>query len=330
VHLQETHELLQSCVEEALDSQFAKLKAVRLNSKIEHDNTIALKEDRPLHIAYEPRSKSGTRSYGALINAELRLRLEEDNPEKLKAFLLDSLQDRVSILKELLVAEDAIWKAKDTMDRQKYAKWFSAEQAIPCILHLVCRVMEKLFWSFLASALDRYQDGDSKTRDAFVEAVTVHMNVAVIGTKKHPAQWTFPLKDNKGGGKTVEPRNMTGAHAKKCIVGLKSLATVVFSPSFDEMSQNPKHTRSQNETWETSWHDIMDTFVPLMEQLHQHEDFSDEQVLSFHCLAARFMHQYCDLFQGEGITNYIHLIGAGHITYYLRKYRNLNKFCQQG
>ena len=190
--------------------------------------------------------------------------------------------------------------------------------------------MEKLFWSFLANSLDRYQDGDSKTRDALVEAVTVHMNEAVIGTKKHPAQWTFPLKDNKGGGKTVEPRNMTGAHAKKCIVGLKSLATVVFSPSFDEMSQNPKHTRSTNETWETSWHDIMDTFVPLMEQLHQHEDFSDEQVLSFHCLAARFMHQYCDLFQGEGITNYIHLIGAGHITYYLHKYRTLNKFCQQG
>jgi hypothetical protein len=68
--------------------------------------------------------------------------------------------------------------------------------------------MEKLFWSFLASSLDRYQDGDNETRDAFVEAVTAHMNEAVIGTKRHLAQWTFPLKDNKGGGKTVEPRNI--------------------------------------------------------------------------------------------------------------------------
>ena len=30
------------------------------------------------------------------------------------------------------------------------------------------------------------------------------------------------------------------------------------------------------------------------------------------------------------ITAYIHLIGAGHLTHYVRKYRHLGKFTQQG
>jgi hypothetical protein len=32
----------------------------------------------------------------------------------------------------------------------------------------------------------------------------------------------------------------------------------------------------------------------------------------------------------DGITNYIHMLGAGHIRYYLRKWRNLNRFSNQG
>jgi len=31
----------------------------------------------------------------------------------------------------------------------------------------------------------------------------------------------------------------------------------------------------------------------------------------------------------EGITNYIHLLGSGHIAYYLTVHRNLYKFSQQ-
>lgn len=42
------------------------------------------------------------------------------------------------------------------------------------------------------------------------------------------------------------------------------------------------------------------------------------------------MSHYADLFAGKGITNYIHIIGAGHLVFYLNKDRNLYKFSQQG
>jgi hypothetical protein len=32
----------------------------------------------------------------------------------------------------------------------------------------------------------------------------------------------------------------------------------------------------------------------------------------------------------EGITNYIHMLGSGHITYYMKAHGNLYKFSQQG
>jgi hypothetical protein len=36
------------------------------------------------------------------------------------------------------------------------------------------------------------------------------------------------------------------------------------------------------------------------------------------------------LWQKEGITNYLHMIGSGHIAEYLYKWKNLYRFSQQG
>jgi hypothetical protein len=32
----------------------------------------------------------------------------------------------------------------------------------------------------------------------------------------------------------------------------------------------------------------------------------------------------------EGITNYIHMLGSSHVSYYMKEHRNLYKFSQQG
>ena len=38
----------------------------------------------------------------------------------------------------------------------------------------------------------------------------------------------------------------------------------------------------------------------------------------------------CELVGVELITNYMHLLGAGHVEYFLTKYRNLCRYNQQG
>jgi hypothetical protein len=42
------------------------------------------------------------------------------------------------------------------------------------------------------------------------------------------------------------------------------------------------------------------------------------------------MTQWVDLFGSQHTTNYIHIIGSGHLTYFAQKYKNLYQFSQQG
>jgi hypothetical protein len=74
----------------------------------------------------------------------------------------------------------------------------------------------------------------------------------------------------------------------------------------------------------------MDTFLPVMALLRKHGDFTDLEIDNLHKLTSSFMGHWVDTMKGDSITNYIHMIGAGHMTYYLVRYRNLYKFSQQG
>jgi hypothetical protein len=68
----------------------------------------------------------------------------------------------------------------------------------------------------------------------------------------------------------------------------------------------------------------------MMSQIRKHGDFTASEIDDLHKLTSTFMRQWIDCYNADGITNYIHMIGAGHLTYYLTKYRNLYKFSQQG
>jgi hypothetical protein len=196
---------------------------------------------------------------------------------------------------------------------------------------LEMRVNEKLFWTLLQAGIDRYQEGqvNSAARKAFVQTVTDCMKQIVLGNLENETeyQWKLPLKD---GGKSVEPRSMTNVHSRKCVQGIKALAYKIFHPSLDEESKYPQSTRENNSALLSKWENLMDTYGPMMKLIRKMEDFSDEDIDELHRLCSTFMGQWVDLMEGQSITNYIHMIGAGHLTYFVSKYRNLYKYSQQG
>lgn len=67
-----------------------------------------------------------------------------------------------------------------------------------------------------------------------------------------------------------------------------------------------------------------------MKSLQRKEDFTEVQVDDLQCLADDFFSNWLDLTGYDGITNYMHMIGAGHLRYYLKKWKNLNRFSNQG
>ena len=51
--------------------------------------------------------------------------------------------------------------------------------------------------------------------------------------------------------------------------------------------------------------------------------WSNAEIVLYQCRADKFFEIWLHLFQKEGITNYIHMIGSGHITDCLYKWENL-------
>jgi hypothetical protein len=78
------------------------------------------------------------------------------------------------------------------------------------------------------------------------------------------------------------------------------------------------------------WKKSMDSWNKLMEMAHQREDFSEEEIDEFGIQCDVFFELWVHLTGLEGMTNYIHMIGSGHVTFYLREWRNLYRYSQQG
>jgi hypothetical protein len=78
------------------------------------------------------------------------------------------------------------------------------------------------------------------------------------------------------------------------------------------------------------WKKFANNLIPMWTLIEQHQDYSENDILQLHKLTAKFMDQWVDLCHGQHMTNYIHVIGAGHLTYFARHYGNLYRFSQQG
>jgi hypothetical protein len=68
-----------------------------------------------------------------------------------------------------------------------------------------------------------------------------------------------------------------------------------------------------------------------MKLMLKHDNLSDEEIDSFQWSMNKFYTRWVPINHGhEGITNYIHFLGAGHIADYLFEWRNLCVHSQQG
>ena len=58
-------------------------------------------------------------------------------------------------------------------------------------------------------------------------------------------------------------------------------------------------------------------------------DFTDNDIIVLQRKIDLFYNLWYDLCGKDGLTNYIHLLGSGHVVYYLKKHRNLYRFSNQ-
>jgi len=64
--------------------------------------------------------------------------------------------------------------------------------------------------------------------------------------------------------------------------------------------------------------------------LQQHRILTADEIEIFQDCMDDFFELWVELYGEEGITNYIHLLGSGHILYFLKKHGCLYLYSQQG
>jgi len=72
------------------------------------------------------------------------------------------------------------------------------------------------------------------------------------------------------------------------------------------------------------------SYREAMKLLTAHWHLNEEEKNQFQDLIDDFFEQWIDLFGEEGITNYIHVLGSGHMLYFLEKNNCLYIYSQQG
>lgn len=152
-------------------------------------------------------------------------------------------------------------------------------------------------------------EGTRVTR--FITEIQSLINGSILGTQDDPCQWMCPFDYSK---KEIGPITMDNVRTRKIMDCIETLV------EFCVPNQGRK----------ASWTIAVNNYRTAMVLLRKRDDFSNDQIVEYQYHADLFFQAWVILWQKEGITNYIHMIGAGHIAEYLYKWKNLYRFSQQG
>jgi hypothetical protein len=187
-------------------------------------------------------------------------------------------------------------------------------QAIPCILHCENRCGEKFLKMFLLEIFNHFA-GETKMQENFLTQFEDYVNLNVLGKPWRKGNWRLTTTQNANKEKTIGDQGMPNTHVRR------------FMEAFDKLADNFLwYDEDRKEQWKAS----MTHWRKLMEMARQREDVTDEEIDAFSTQCDDFFEAWVDLTGLEGMTNYIHMIGSGHMTYYLREWRNLYRYSQQG
>ena len=274
---------------------------LKLHYKPHYLNKTSIKDN----IEYEPKT---TEDFSSWISERVAPDLialglpTNGSPEVMRARLQDALQH--------------IELRRHQREKHAHCEYPDAlaaiDQCIPCILHLENRCGEKIVKMLMIEAFARFETDTAAM--AFVREMEELVNTQILGNPSCPTNWRAVIGNAKEGGRIVGDQTMPNRQVRKFIDGFDLLADLC-------LDDNPRHV---------SWKQCIAKYRQLIIKLRNKEDFSDALIESFQLTADEFFASWMELHGRDGVTNYIHMIGSGHLHYFLERNRNLHRFSQQG
>ena len=201
----------------------------------------------------------------------------------------------------------------------KEGAYFLLMNMLPCVLHMENRNGIKILSMLLIEGrsnakkkllfIDVNAEGTRVSR--FVSEMENLINMSILGTCEDPCQWICPFDPKK---KEFGPITMDNVRTRRIIDALNIIVDVCVI----------------DEGRKTLWMIALNNYRISMVLLRKKEDFTNETIAAYQCHDDKFFQAWVCLWQKEGITNYMHMIGSGHLANYLYKWNNLYRFSQQG
>ena len=223
-----------------------------------------------------------------------------------------TIKAKVAKLKASLMEGRMIKVMRDSIKRiedKQSGFLFGLERAVPCVLHLENRVNEKLVVMTLLEGLKHRSNG-VQSQEYFQEVADVFNNGML---SEQNGNWSVP--QDSGELKVLSFSNVT---ARRLVSNIDQIFDAVFRfHNDDSVRRQLFHTC------------LKEMFPPIVTALRKRSSFSDSDIIELQKKIDKWYHAWMTITGLEGMTNYIHLLGSGRITYYLTKYRNLYRYSNQ-
>ena len=186
---------------------------------------------------------------------------------------------------------------------------FPMEKAVPCILHMENRVSEKLITMCLLEGL-AHRNAGVGAKEYFKE-VEEAVNNGVLHVEN--GNWKLPVN-----GDTLSTVSLSNTSARMFALNIGKLFDLIFrhhEPSDDRRGRFEQC--------------VVTMYQPIMKKLRKRSNMSVLEINTLQQNIDDWYENWINLTGREGMTNYIHMLGAGHVTYYLLKKRNLYRYSNQ-
>jgi hypothetical protein len=169
----------------------------------------------------------------------------------------------------------------------------------------------------LAMAANKYQQrSNCRTLTRFANIIQDIFNTRILGSFTRPSQWKLPLSAK---GDSVAKVSLTNKKTRLVVDNILHLINFTFSDPADDEKKRV-------------WLKLIEDYREAMKILRKRSEYTAEDIRSFQLKIYDFYVAYIeDSGAGkEGVTNYIHMLGSFHISYYMKTHGNLYKYSQQG
>jgi hypothetical protein len=221
------------------------------------------------------------------------------------------LQDRLKEVLEFLAEKKELEKTEESANYP--GALITIRQAIPCILHCENRVGEKIIKMLLIEGLNA-RDSNTKEQDTMMWDFEQKVNTSVLGSATRRCNWGIVRAKDSNQQRAIGDQSMPNPHVRKFVAKIEELTAICI----------------KDEERRKAWDACISVYREMMQVARKHDDFSDEEIDQFQNLADDFFLGWITLHQGDGVTNYVHMLGSGHFRYYLQEWRNLYRYSQQG